>query len=1423
MLRFSGDGTLKRSSIAEMVESGLSGASGLESGGSPGGPGDSGGAAVSGAGGKVAADAGAATADSKSEKDGAQQERRRKWRSSLIRVNQSLVFQTTMRNESLKRHSDEVDVVLRRQVSRYLQWALRNGYFAESWSENRACAHDVSGVMVFVDLKNYTKLTEMLARRSGSATDKLILGSGVLETSSDASETVNQVLNQYWELVISLVHRFQGDVVKFLGDGLQIMLPMQPVFSHLPEAAAAAACKRRALLLAIELLQALADFSLTAALPELGVEAMQVKIGMAFGRASVAVLGGVCRRFEFVLAGEAANRAAELSETPAPETAGNGVSFAVVCAEIANSARLQLAPGAAHALVLLPSPGDAESACALQVLREDLLAELPGAGGAGELFCPYSGVAPSQTLELGTEFRRLRKSMLARSRQRMHMSPDEAGDAASPHSRHSTLSDRRSMSLQSSAERQQHEMRSEPAELAEQSESGELAVADATALAVASRPAQACNSAGPSRSVAYRERDTQFAARSRRQKQFIWQSPELAREPDPVTVPRSPQSKQSPQSQQSLDRPEDKQQQEPGLDMFQQLELLGGFIPNVLLKSVASGQSESAFIQSFLSVMFVRVLNVTSSGPLDLDMMQLAATEAMVAIMNNCGDLRQIALDDKGFVVIGIFNNLNDCSGDKTENEAFGAALELRDRFEQLGFRAGIGLASGFARSGMTGTPHRSEFTVVGSPVNLSARLMSLAANAVAAGGYSSASSAIFLDEETAAGVDTAWLEEEHVTGLRLRVKGFEKRVQVMFPTSGERPDEALRVAIAVGDEEAQASAESLVQSRPVAVIDKSRRSAASAKQRARSCSTSVVEILNATSEIQNGETINDVLRYLAVMSAASPYVETHVLYRAMEATNHTRGAIEYALKVLCTRFNVLECLAEDSEQYFIRGDESSSFAIARSSSIAPLAESAISAQQPPQRRPPSPQPQQQQRQPQQQQSGVVRSPRRRLMSLYSSLMRAFRTRLHLELAAIYSVGSTGHTLLRTASPVPPAAHSEQEGPQQQDAPTPQQQHGSKPQATPAARLDPYEVSGLHYALAGEEQHLTAAHFLNMSLARCDRDNKPRIDTLVSQSRSLVQSWARVQEVKAEKELALCEYLQAEAALELHRAAEALDGFKRCLAAYTSLADYMFEPPIDDAASASASASASSSAAAAAAAAAVGASALITSQRLGSERLASYGNGSARGGSGGGALVGTLSSLFGSIELFGSPPPVREYRRTTLVLLVHYLDSAQSFSLQFVAIKLVLPGAVYETLPCLARVAPPPGTGTSGCVVKSLRAPDAMTMYSLPGYLKAEPAQFLQVVLPDTTAARQVLTSLFQLGALSDRQQQQGPSASVQQQPGGASLRRNSLGPSMGRRSSRERNSIKERLAGPNTSISPAHTPLPERRDGQQSRACALM
>ena len=1369
----------------------------------------------------MAAAAGAATTESKSGEDGGQQERRRKWRSSLIRVKQSLVFQTHTRNESLKRQSDEVDVVLRRQVPRYLQWALRSGYFSESWSENRACAHDVSGVMVFVDLKNYTKLTEMLAaRRSGSATDKLILGTGVQDGSSDASEAANQVLNQYWELVISLVHRFQGDVVKFLGDGLQIMLPMEPVFSHLPEAAAATACKRRALLLAIELLQALADFSLAAALPELGVEAMQVKIGMAFGRASAVVLGGVCRRFEFVLAGEAANRAAELSETPAPKTAGNGVSFAVVCAEIADAARLELAPGAAHALVLLPSPGDAESAGALQVLREDLLAELPRAGGPGGLFCPYSGVSPSQTLELSTEFRRLRKNMLARSRQREQMSPDEAGDAASPHGHRNTSSvwsDRRSMSTQSSAERQQQEMRPEP-EPAEQSESGELAEADATALAVVSRPAQACSSAGPSHSVAYRERDTQFAARSRRQRQFIWSSPEHAREPESVTAPKSPKS---PQSQESPDQPEGKRQQEPGLDMFRQLELIGGFIPNVLLKSVASGQAESAFIQSFLSVMFVRVLNVSSSGPLDLDMMKLAATEAMVAIMNNCGDLRQIALDDKGFVVIGLFDNLNNLSGDTPENEAFSAALELRDRFEQLGFRAGIGLASGFARSGMTGTPHRSEFTVVGSAVNLSARLMSLAANAVATGGYSSASSAIFLDEETSAGVDPAWLEEEHVTGVRLRVKGFEKRVQVLFPTSGEKPDEVLRVAIAVGDEEAQASAESLVQSRAAAAKDKRKRHAI--QQRARNRSATVAQILHATSEIQNGETINDVLRYLAVMSAASPYVETHVLYRVMESTEHTRGAIEYALKVLCTRFNVLERIAEDNEQYFIRSDESSSSAIKRVSSISALAESAISAQQPPQQ-PPSPSSPQQPPQPQQQQqqSSVVRSPRTRLLSLYSSLMRAFRTRLHLELAAIYSVGSTGHTVFRAASPILPAAHGEQEGLQQRANTA--AAAGSEHQA----RMDQYEVSGLHYALAGEEQHLTAAHFLNMSLARCDRDDKPRIDTLVSQSRSLVQSWARVQKVKAEKELALCEFLQAEAALEMHRMAEALDGFKRCLAAYTSLADFIFEP-IDDAASASALALASASASvlassSSAAAAAIGPSALITNQRSGSglERLASQGNGSVRGGSGG-APLGSLS-LYGSIELCGGPPPPREYLRTTLVLLVHYLDSAQSFSLQFVAIKLALPGAVYETLPCLARIAPPSGTGTSGCVIKSLRAPEAMAMYSLPGYLKAGQAQFLQVVLPDTTTARQVLTSLFQLGALSDRQQQQGPSV---QPPGGVSLRRNSLAPSMGRHSSRERNSIKERLAGPQTSISPAHTPLPERRaenqNGQHSRACALM
>eukprot|EP00741_Cyanophora_paradoxa_P022370 tig00021462_g21597.t1 len=134
------------------------------------------------------------------------------------------------------------------------------------------------------------------------------------------------------------------------------------------------------------------------------------------------------------------------------------------------------------------------------------------------------------------------------------------------------------------------------------------------------------------------------------------------------------------------------------------------------------------------------------------------------------GSLRQIVLDDKGLVVIGVFG-LYPISHEDDTGRCAACALDVREAMEAAGVGCALGLATGPAFCAFVGDPAtRCEFSVFGNAVNRAARLMGKA-------GLSGAG--ILADGETRAAAD---LQVEMEAAGEFNLKG------IPGPTAAFRP-----------------------------------------------------------------------------------------------------------------------------------------------------------------------------------------------------------------------------------------------------------------------------------------------------------------------------------------------------------------------------------------------------------------------------------------------------------------------------------------------------------------------------------------------------------------------------------------------------------------------------------------------------------
>lgn len=87
------------------------------------------------------------------------------------------------------------------------------------------------------------------------------------------------------------------------------------------------------------------------------------------------------------------------------------------------------------------------------------------------------------------------------------------------------------------------------------------------------------------------------------------------------------------------------------------------------------------------------------------------------------GSLRQFVVDDKGVVAIGVFG-LYGSSSSNNSVQSIKASYYITEEFKKINLLARIGITQGMVYCGLVGSGLRCEFTVIGTSVNLSARLM---------------------------------------------------------------------------------------------------------------------------------------------------------------------------------------------------------------------------------------------------------------------------------------------------------------------------------------------------------------------------------------------------------------------------------------------------------------------------------------------------------------------------------------------------------------------------------------------------------------------------------------------------------------------------------------------------------------------------
>ncbi|MCB9548272.1 MAG: AAA family ATPase [Myxococcales bacterium] len=210
------------------------------------------------------------------------------------------------------------------------------------------------------------------------------------------------------------------------------------------------------------------------------------------------------------------------------------------------------------------------------------------------------------------------------------------------------------------------------------------------------------------------------------------------------------------------------------------LPALRTLLPGAVLTRLQAGLGRWLAELRRISVVFVHFPELDPLDPDLVDRAQEAVARAQRAVYRFGASTLKFSVADKGATLLAGFG-VPPLAHEDDPVRAVQAALALAEALQPLGIGVRVGVATGPVFCGLLGSEKRCEYTILGRPVNLAARLMQ-------AGG-----AGVLVDEAT-------WQGARHRLGFTplspLTLKGVAEPVAVYRPTGEERAVLRERTAI---------------------------------------------------------------------------------------------------------------------------------------------------------------------------------------------------------------------------------------------------------------------------------------------------------------------------------------------------------------------------------------------------------------------------------------------------------------------------------------------------------------------------------------------------------------------------------------------------------------------------------------------------
>jgi class 3 adenylate cyclase/tetratricopeptide (TPR) repeat protein len=159
-------------------------------------------------------------------------------------------------------------------------------------------------------------------------------------------------------------------------------------------------------------------------------------------------------------------------------------------------------------------------------------------------------------------------------------------------------------------------------------------------------------------------------------------------------------------------------------------DVVQAYVPEVVRTRLAAGQAEWMAELRRVTPFFLNLLDVNPGGADMLEPLQPAVAAIQPILRQYEGSLKEVIVDDKGLTLVAVFG-LPPLAHEDDPARAARAALATQRALGELGLRCAIGLATGRAFCGAVGSDLHREYGTIGEVMNLAARLMQAADEAI--------------------------------------------------------------------------------------------------------------------------------------------------------------------------------------------------------------------------------------------------------------------------------------------------------------------------------------------------------------------------------------------------------------------------------------------------------------------------------------------------------------------------------------------------------------------------------------------------------------------------------------------------------------------------------------------------------------------